>query len=433
MGIIGTEIDRNTSHVLEPAAHGFMGRGGGISVGRYAGLNVGLGSDDDKADVLKNRQIAKEAVLHGSELMTVYQVHGTDVFHVTEKLPIEERPEADAMVTATPNIMLGILTADCVPVLFSDSRAKVVGAAHAGWRGLVAGVLENTIEAMIRLGAERGHISAAVGPCIGQRHYEVDKPFHKAVVGQDSEAKPYFSSGRADHYQFNLEAYTGHRLRRALLDHVDVLGLDTYADKSRFFQLPAGQSRRGWRLWSADFAYRFAAGLILPLPGRGFGGSNERTTHRTIRWSRGVHRNAIDSGTGVDERASMESRRIDHPDGDMVDDAGGAADCNCSIALSRAAGFRCDDGETGGQPILFSDIVPDPGWGVSGAGDRTGRASSAVGPRDHWHGGQEYMGNFARLHDRHRDPQHADFQHLVHADHGADRAGGAGGGRCEGW
>lgn len=235
MGMIGSEIDRITSSVLKSAAHGFMGRGGGISVGRYAGLNAGLGSDDDKADVLRNRQIAKEAVLPGSELMTVYQVHGTDVFHVTEKLPIEDRPQADAMVTATPGLTLGILTADCVPVLFSDGKARVVGAAHAGWRGLSAGVLEATIEAMIRLGANRGDISAAVGPCIGQRHYEVDQPFYDTVIAQDREAKEFFSAGRADHYQFNLEAYAGHRLRRASLDHVDILGLDTYGDKSRFY------------------------------------------------------------------------------------------------------------------------------------------------------------------------------------------------------
>ena len=235
MGMIGSEIDRTQSNVLKPAAHGFMGRGGGISVGRYAGLNVGLGSDDDKADVLRNRQIAKEAVLPGSELMTVYQVHGTEVFHVTEKLPIEERPEADAMVTATPNIVLGILTADCVPVLFSDPEARVVGAAHAGWKGLVVGVLENTIEAMIGLGASASNISAAVGPCIGQRHYEVDQAFYDKFIEADGASKRYFATGNTDHYQFDLEGYAEHRLKQASLDHVDVLGLDCYADKSRFY------------------------------------------------------------------------------------------------------------------------------------------------------------------------------------------------------
>jgi YfiH family protein len=213
--------------------HGFLGRRGGVSTGTIAGLNVGHGAEDDVRAVRENRRRAVTAVLPGARVATVYQVHSPDVVEVLQPWPHTKRPRADAMVTTRRGLLLGVVTADCAPVLFADIEAGVIGAAHAGWRGAHGGVLENTILKMERLGARRERMEAAIGPAIGQESYEVDAAF-RDNFGADDER--FFAPGvRPGHWQFNLETYIFHRLQRAGLVLVDPLGLDTYSDPERFF------------------------------------------------------------------------------------------------------------------------------------------------------------------------------------------------------
>ncbi len=223
------------ARVLKDVPHGFLGRTGGASVGIHASLNVGLGSADDPESILQNRRIAAGAVLPGAALTTAFQVHSTDVIHVTSPFSEGARPNGDALVTDRPGVLLGILTADCGPVLFADHHAGVVGAAHAGWKGALAGVTDATITAMERLGADRGRITAAVGPCIARASYEVDDDFARRFEEQALENERFFTPGRAHHHQFDLEGYIVHRLARAGLTRIEALGLDTYADPARFF------------------------------------------------------------------------------------------------------------------------------------------------------------------------------------------------------
>ena len=191
-------LDISSSSLLAGSSHGFLGRSGGASEGIYAGLNVGLGSDDDREIILENRRRAKEGVLPGSELVTVHQVHSAEVVTVTGSIPLYERPHVDAMVTDQHGLLLGILTADCVPVLFFDPKAKIVGAAHAGWKGAIAGVTDNTIGAMEVLGANRDHIACAIGPCIAQDSYEVDAGFQERFVEADGGNKAFFGPENLD-------------------------------------------------------------------------------------------------------------------------------------------------------------------------------------------------------------------------------------------
>lgn len=224
------------SAALGDVPHGFAGRRGGISTGAFASLNVGTGSGEDEAIVMANRRRATDAVLNGAPLASVYQVHGRTCITTDRAWPMDERPQADALVTATPGLVLGILTADCVPVLFADAGAGVVGAAHAGWKGALAGVTDATIEAMEALGARRESIVAAIGPCIARVSYEVDAPLRDAVCGDDPANERFFADGRrAERWQFDLEAYVAHRLAAAGVTRVDMLGLDTYARDTDFF------------------------------------------------------------------------------------------------------------------------------------------------------------------------------------------------------
>mgnify|MGYP001556231785 CR=1 FL=1 len=223
------------SEALEGVPHGFLGRPGGVSTGIHAGLNVGLGSDDDRAALYENRSRAAQAVQPGARLVTVHQVHSADVVTVTEPFADDARPPADALVTATPGLLLGVLTADCVPVLFADTEAGVVGAAHAGWRGAIAGVTDRTIDAMIALGADAGRIVCAVGPCIGRASYEVDASFVGRFIVDDPDNERFLAEGRPDHAQFDIEGYVAARLARAGVRRVDALGLDTYAEPEKFF------------------------------------------------------------------------------------------------------------------------------------------------------------------------------------------------------
>lgn len=217
---------------LADLPHGFLGRRGGVSQGTVAGLNVGLGAGDDGAAVAENRRRAVAAVLPGARLVTVYQVHSAEVVEVTEPWPDDQRPEADALVTRQAGLVLGIVTADCAPVLLADREAGVIGAAHAGWRGAHGGVLENTVAAMERLGARPARLVAAIGPAIAQPSYEVDARFRAHFTPAD---EVFFIPGAADRWQFDLEGYVAGRLRAAGVGQVERLGLDTYTQAERFY------------------------------------------------------------------------------------------------------------------------------------------------------------------------------------------------------
>ena len=227
------EVIRATA--LGEIPHGFLGRRGGVSSGIHAGLNVGWGSDDERAAIAENRRRATDAVLPGAALVTVHQVHSPDVVTVTAPWPDDSRPQADALVTNRPGLLLGILTADCAPVLLADAEAGVIGAAHAGWKGALAGVTDSTIAAMEALGAKRERIAAAIGPCIAQTSYEVDDAFEARFVVADTFNARFFKLGREGHAWFDLEGYVAIRLEAAGVATVEKLGLDTYADESRFY------------------------------------------------------------------------------------------------------------------------------------------------------------------------------------------------------
>ena len=218
---------------LDGVPHGFLGRRGGVSTGILAGLNVGTGSSDDRGAIAENRRRAVAAVLPGASLATVHQVHSADAVIVESAWPQDERPLADAVASNRPGVLLGILTADCAPVLLAEARAGVVGAAHAGWRGALSGVTDAVIAAMESLGADRQCITAAVGPCIGQASYEVDEAFRESFLAADAANERFFASGAKPH--FDLEAYVVDRLRLAGIGGVEPLHLDTHADQERFF------------------------------------------------------------------------------------------------------------------------------------------------------------------------------------------------------
>ena len=230
---MSVEVIRATS--LGQVPHGFLGRRGGVSTGLCAGLNVGTGSSDDREAIAENRRRAVAAVLDGAALATVHQVHSAEALFVEEPWPQEERPHADAMVTDRPGVLLGILTADCVPVLFADEEAGVVGAAHAGWRGAVAGVTDATIRLMERDGAVRDRIAAAIGPAIAQPSYEVDEAMRQRFLDEDGGNARFFVDGPRGKPHFDLPAYVAHRLLLAGVGTIERLALDTYADPDRFF------------------------------------------------------------------------------------------------------------------------------------------------------------------------------------------------------
>ncbi|HPU15820.1 MAG TPA: peptidoglycan editing factor PgeF [Polymorphobacter sp.] len=224
-----------TSAALDGTRHGFLGREGGVSTGIFASLNVGLGSGDDRAALAENRRRAVDAVAPGTTLVTLHQVHSAIAVPVTGAFADDARPHADALVTATPGLALGILTADCVPILFADTKAGVIGAAHSGWKGTLTGVAAATIAAMEALGASRANIAAAVGPCIAQRSYEVDSGFRDRFLADDPEHDRFFIPGKPGHFQFDIEAMVASRLAAEGLRHIELLGQDTYAQPDRYF------------------------------------------------------------------------------------------------------------------------------------------------------------------------------------------------------
>lgn len=219
---------------LAGAAHGFLGRRGGVSTGILAGLNVSF-SDDAPTATAENRRRATEAVLPGARLVCAYQVHSPDVVTVTEPWGESDRPPADALVTNRRGLLLGVLTADCAPVLFHDPIAGVVGAAHAGWKGAFTGVTDSTIAAMEALGATRANIAAVVGPCIAQKSYEVDEAFERRLLESSGENERFFRAGKPGHAWFDLEGYVAARLHAAGIGIVAMLGQDTYSQPDRFY------------------------------------------------------------------------------------------------------------------------------------------------------------------------------------------------------
>jgi YfiH family protein len=216
--------------------HAFFSREGGVSTGLYASLNGGLGSNDDPAHVAENRRrMAEHLGVAPAQFLTVFQIHSPDVAVATAPWRGGARPRADAMVTRVPGLALGVTAADCGPVLFVDAQAGVIGAAHAGWKGALGGVLENTIERMEGLGAERGRIVAAIGPMIRQPSYEVGAEFVARFTGAEADSAQFFApSTRAGHSMFDLAGYIRRRLERAGLALIDDVGVCTYADE-RFF------------------------------------------------------------------------------------------------------------------------------------------------------------------------------------------------------
>jgi YfiH family protein len=234
------ELDPGEVEVIQAASlagipHGFLGRRGGVSTGLVAGLNVGLGSGDDGAAVVENRARAAAAVLPGAALVACYQVHSPDCVTVIEPWGDAERPHADALVTGRPGVLLAIVTADCTPVLLADREAGVIGAAHAGWKGAIGGVIENTVAAMVALGARHEAIAAAIGPTIAQSSYEVDDLFRARFLDDSSSNARFFASGKPGHWQFDLPGYVAARLVSAGVGHIQDLGLDTYAAPDRFY------------------------------------------------------------------------------------------------------------------------------------------------------------------------------------------------------
>ncbi len=230
-----SEVDVLRAAALDGVAHGFLGRRGGVSTGIMAGLDMGRRGQAPTPELIENRKRAVAAVAPGSQLLTVYQVHSADCVTAIEPWDDALRPHADALVTNRPDLLLGILTADCAPVLFADRAAGVVGAAHAGWKGAVGGVTDSTIAAMETLGARREDIAAAIGPCIARASYEVDAGFLARFTASDPANERFFTPGKPGHHQFDLEGYVAHRLAAAGIRTIELLGQDTYAQSERFY------------------------------------------------------------------------------------------------------------------------------------------------------------------------------------------------------
>jgi len=253
-------MKRITAQVLESAgiAHGFFGRDGGVSSGLYESLNCGPGSSDDPKAVAENRRLVTAALAPqmDARLVSLSQIHSA----IVHTLPAwEERPEGDAMVTATPGLALGILTADCAPVLLADPKAKVIGAAHAGWKGALGkdgyGVLEAVLDAMAKLGASRDRTQAVIGPCISQVNYEVAWDFRDRFLESGLRYRRFFTpSDREGHYRFDLPGYVVHRLTKAGIGAVESLGICTYPPENGFFSF-----RRTTHAHEADYGRQVSA------------------------------------------------------------------------------------------------------------------------------------------------------------------------------
>ena len=235
--------------------HAFFTREGGVSQGPYSSLNGGVGSRDAASAVAENRARMERALgVAPGRLVVPYQVHSPDVAVVSEPWQPSERPRCDGIVTATPGLALGVTGADCGMILFADASAGVIGAAHAGWKGALTGVIEATVEAMVALGAARNRIAAGLGPCIAQRSYEVGPEFLARFDGEEAYFTPSANPGRS---MFDLHAYIAERARRAGVGGFEDSGLDTYADELRFFSY-----RRTTHRKEPDYG-RLVAAIVL--------------------------------------------------------------------------------------------------------------------------------------------------------------------------
>ncbi len=222
---------------LKNIRHGFFTRQGGVSVGLYATLNGGVGSRDDAANVAENRaRMAASLGVEPQSLLTAYQIHSPQAVVVAAAWTPQERPRADGIVTRTPGLAIGVTTADCGPILLADPGAGVIGAAHAGWRGALTGIVEATVAAMEQLGAQRSQIRAALGPMIRQHNYEVGPDLITRFAAEDSDSQRFFvAAPRQGHALFDLAGFIGMQLARAGIQHFEDLGLCTYANSERFF------------------------------------------------------------------------------------------------------------------------------------------------------------------------------------------------------
>jgi len=255
------------SLALPGIAHGFFGREGGVSDGIYASLNCGPGSKDAPEAVAENRRRVADR-LGAAKIVSLSQIHSPLVHKVGADWNAAARPDGDAMVTDVPGIALGILTADCAPVLFADHQARVIGAAHAGWKGALGGVLEATLADMEKLGASRGRIAAAIGPCISQRNYEVGAEFRtrfleaeaadvRGLRVEPANARFFIQSDRPGHYRFDLEGYVAARLAGAGLARIEPLSACTYPVENGFFSF-----RRTTHRGEPDYG-REISGIVL--------------------------------------------------------------------------------------------------------------------------------------------------------------------------
>lgn len=239
--------------------HGFFTRQGGASEGIYAALNCGLGSKDEAARVIENRRrVGEHLDAAHAGVTTLYQVHGATALCIAAPASRENLPKADAVVTAMPGLAVGVLTADCAPVLFADPEAKVAAAAHAGWRGAVAGIIESTIEAMVSLGARRASIRAAVGPSISLKVYEVGPEFEAALLAQDpGNEHCFFRPAGGARAHFDLARYVAGRLGRAGISDIAVEAPCTFENESLFFSY-----RRAQMLNEPDYGRQISAIVV---------------------------------------------------------------------------------------------------------------------------------------------------------------------------
>jgi YfiH family protein len=244
---------------LPGVRHAFFTREGGVSAGVYHSLNVGVGSKDDPEAVQENRARAAAALeVELSHLLTCYQIHSN--IAVTADAPFAERPEADAVVTSTPGIACGALAADCAPILLADGEARVVAAAHAGWKGALGGIVAATVDAMVAHGAKRGRIVAVIGPCIGQASYEVGEDFRDRFSLEAPGSERFFAAGRAPgKRQFDLPGFVLQRLHEAGVGQAAWTGFDTCADENLFFS-----NRRGFLRGESDYGRLLSAIVLEP-------------------------------------------------------------------------------------------------------------------------------------------------------------------------
>ena len=237
-------------------AHAFFTREGGLSEGVYEGLNCGPGSADDPTRVAENRVRAMQMIgLDGAALRTVHQIHSTEVVVIEDDRPLDPRPKADAMVTRLPGIALGILTADCVPLLFADTEAGVIGAAHSGWKGTLGGIGAKVVDAMIGLGANRARIQMAIGPAIAQKSYEVGPEFPAPFLAADPDAGRFFiPSEKAGHHMFDLGGFVRADLEKLDIGGIEYLDMDTCAEETLFYSY-----RRMTKRGEADYGRQLSA------------------------------------------------------------------------------------------------------------------------------------------------------------------------------